>query len=42
MKMMKKFISVLLVLLMVFSFTACHKQNEVAVTIGDVKFTSAM
>lgn len=42
MKMMKKIISLLLVLLMVFSFTACHKQNEVAVTIGGVKFTSAM
>ncbi len=42
MKMMKKLVSVLLVLLVVFSFTACHKQNEVAVTIGGVEFTSAM
>lgn len=42
MKMMKRIISVLLVLLMVFSFTACHKQNEVAITIGGIKFTSAM
>lgn len=42
MKTFKSVISVLLVLLMVFCFTACHTQNEVAVTVGDIKFTSAM
>ncbi|MEE0947063.1 MAG: hypothetical protein U0M42_09610 [Acutalibacteraceae bacterium] len=42
MKMVKKFFALLLVLVMVFSFTACHKKNEIAVTIGGIEFTSAM
>lgn len=40
MKFTKRFTAVLMVVLMVFGFTACHKKNETAVKIGDLKFTS--
>ena len=41
MKSFKRLIALTLALLMVLSFAGCHKKNEVAVTIGDVEFTSA-
>lgn len=41
MKNMKRLVAAALVLLMVLSFAGCHKKNEIAVTIGDVEFTSA-
>lgn len=41
MKMMKKMIAIVLVSLMALSFCACHKKDEIAVTVGDVEFTSA-
>lgn len=42
MKMLKSLISLLLVLLLMFSFTGCiHKQNEIAVEVGNTKFTAA-
>lgn len=41
MKMMKKMFAILLVALMVLSFAACHGKDEIAVTVGDVEFTSA-
>lgn len=42
MKILKSVISLLLVLLLMFSFAGCiHKQNEIAVEIGGVKFTAA-
>lgn len=41
MKNFKKIIALALVLLMVLSFTGCHKKDEIAVTVGDVEFTSA-
>lgn len=40
MKMIKKLAAVLLALLTLLSLAACHPKNEVAVTIGDYKFTS--
>lgn len=42
MKKIKSIIALLLVLMLVFSLTGCHKQNEIAVTVGDMEFTSAM
>ena len=42
MKILKSVLCVVLALLMVFSLTACHKKNEVAVTINGIEFTSAM
>lgn len=42
MKILKSVLCVVLALLMVFSLTACHKKNEVAVTVNGVEFTSAM
>ncbi len=42
MKTIKSAASLILCVLLVFSLTACHKQNEVAVTINGVEFTSAM
>lgn len=41
MKILKRILSVMLVLLMVASFVGCHKKGEIAVKIGDVEFTSA-
>ena len=41
MKNFKGMTALILVLLMVLSFAGCHKKNEIAVTIGDVEFTSA-
>lgn len=42
MKTVKSLLAVMLVLLLMFSFTGClHKQNEIAVEIGGVKFTAA-
>lgn len=41
MKSFKRLIALTLAILMVLSFAGCHKKNEVAVTIGDVEFTSA-
>lgn len=43
MKTFKSLLSVVLVFLLMLTFTGCfHKQNEIAVEVGDVKFTSAM
>lgn len=41
MNMFKRIIALVLICIMALSFTACHKKNEIAVTIGGVKFTSA-
>ncbi len=41
MKSFKRLIALTLALLMVLSFAGCHKKDEIAVTIGDVEFTSA-
>ncbi len=41
MKSIKKIFAVVLVLCMVLSFAACHEKDEIAVTVGDVEFTSA-
>ena len=42
MKIIKKAAAMLLALIMVISLTSCiHKKNETAVTVGDIKFTSA-
>ena len=41
MKILKKLIAVVLVCLMVFSITGCHKKDEIAVTINGYEFTSA-
>ena len=42
MKFIKGIIAVSLALIMVFSLTACHKQGEVAVTVGGVEITSGL
>ena len=41
MKILKKIIALTLCALMLLSFSGCHKKNELAVTVGDVEFTSA-
>ncbi len=42
MKTMRKIIALAMVALMVLSLSAClHKKDEIAVTVGDVEFTSA-
>ncbi len=41
MKNLKKIIALALAALMLLSFAGCHKKDEVAVTVGDVEFTSA-
>ncbi len=41
MKNVKRMIAGVLVLAMLASFSACHKKGEIAVTVGDVEFTSA-
>ncbi len=43
MKTLKSLLSVMLVILLMFSFTGClHKQNEIAVEIADSKFSAAI
>lgn len=41
MKVLKRTAALMLALVMVLSLAACHKKGEIALTIGDVKFTSA-
>lgn len=41
MSLIKKLSAIICVLALLLSFTGCHKKNEIAVTIGDVEFTSA-
>ena len=41
MKTIKRIAALLLVLVMALSLVACHKKDEIAVTVGDVEFTSA-
>lgn len=41
MRNLKRIIALALVFLMVASFAGCHKKDEIAVTIGDIEFTSA-
>lgn len=41
MKNIKRILAVALVLVMALSVVGCHKKGEIAVTIGDVEFTSA-
>lgn len=42
MKTLKRALALILTLVLVFSFAGCHKQGEIAVTFGDIEFTSAM
>lgn len=37
----KRILALLLAVVAMLSFTACHKKNEIAVKIGDIEFTSA-
>ena len=41
MKNTKRLVAVLLAIVMLLSFAGCHKKNEIAVTIGEIEFTSA-
>lgn len=41
MKNIKKILAAVLAFVMLFSFAGCHPKDEIAVTIGDVEFTSA-
>lgn len=41
MKNIKRLLSVMLILVLAFSFAGCHQKDETAVTIGEWKFTSA-
>lgn len=41
MKIIKKFLVIFISLCIVSSFAGCHKQGEIAVTVGDYEFTSA-
>ena len=41
MKNIKRLLSAMLVLVLAFSFAGCHKKDEIAVTVGEWKFTSA-
>ena len=41
MKNIKRIIAAALVSVMALGFTACHKKDETAVTVGKVNFTSA-
>lgn len=41
MKNTKRLVAVLLAIIMLLSFAGCHKKNEIAVTIGEIEFTSA-
>lgn len=42
MKMLKSVLALVLALALVFSFAGCHGANEVAVTYGDIEFTSGV
>ena len=42
MKNIKKLLSLVLVLVMVLSLTACHKKDEVAISLGEHKITAAV
>lgn len=42
MKIIKSTVALIMCVLLVLSLTACHKKNEVAVTINGIDFTSAM
>ncbi len=41
MKILKKFLSIALALLLLLSFAGCHAKGEIAVKAGDMEFTSA-
>ena len=41
MNLIKKLFAAVLAVAMVFSIAGCHKKDEIAVTVGDVEFTSA-
>lgn len=41
MSLIKKLSAIICVLALMLSFAGCHKKDEIAVTIGDVEFTSA-
>lgn len=41
MKNIKRLLSAMLILVLAFSFAGCHKKDEIAVTVGEWKFTSA-
>lgn len=41
MKLMKKMVAAVIVLIMTFSITGCHKKNEIAVTVNGFEYTSA-
>lgn len=41
MKMMKRLVASALIALLAISVCGCHKKDEIAVTVGDVQFTSA-
>lgn len=41
MNLIKRLSAIVCVLALILSFAGCHKKNEVAVTVGDVEFTSA-
>ena len=41
MKIIKKLSAVMMSLAILLSFAGCHKQGEIAVTVGDWEFTSA-
>lgn len=41
MKMLKRIFAAALAGALALTFTACHKKDEIAVTVGDVEFTSA-
>lgn len=42
MKSIKRILACVLTLALIFSFAGCHKQGEIAISFGDVKFTSAV
>ena len=41
MKNVKRILALVLVMLVAFAATGCHKKGEIAFTIGDIEFTSA-
>ena len=41
MKNIKRILAVVLMLIIALSVTGCHKKGEIAVTVGDIQFTSA-
>jgi len=41
MSLIKKLSAIICVLALMLSFAGCHKKDEIAVTVGDIKFTSA-